>query len=135
MKSNPISDKRLQKLIDKCHIKQIIDYVKTHCHRTIIEKVPKENNTNKQSPPEDHNFKFIITVNYAKDNIKVIINESVKSVREFFIACLVNNLNFNEETFKKFIQIQNKLHDTVCCKRNSSTIATHDFNKLVSINR
>lgn len=58
---------------------------------------------------------------------------AVKNVREHFAACIVHNVIFTEESFKKFIQLQNKLHDTVCDKRNSATIATHDFNKIVSI--
>lgn len=32
--------------------------------------------------------------------------------------------------FKKFLQIQTKLHETVCGKREKSTIATHDLKKL-----
>lgn len=57
--------------------------------------------------------------------------KSVKNVREYLAGCIVQNVSFTEETFKKFIQLQNKLHDTICEKRNSATIATHDFNKLV----
>lgn len=64
---------------------------------------------------------------------KVILTNEVKNVREHFIGCILNNLKFTEESFKKFIQLQNKLHDNICEKRNVATIATHDFNKLVSI--
>lgn len=32
--------------------------------------------------------------------------------------------------FREFLQIQTKLHETVCGKREKSTIATHDLNKL-----
>lgn len=59
------------------------------------------------------------------------VTNAVKNVREYLIGCIVNNINFTEESFKKFIQLQNKLHDSVCEKRNVATIATHDFNKLV----
>lgn len=56
---------------------------------------------------------------------------TVKCVREHLLGCIVNNVSFTEESYKKFIQLQNKLHDSICEKRNSATIATHDFNKLV----
>lgn len=56
---------------------------------------------------------------------------AVKTVREHFLGCIVNNVSFTDDTFKRFIQLQNKLHDTVCDKRIAATIATHDFNKLV----
>lgn len=59
--------------------------------------------------------------------------DEVKNVRDHFIGCIVKNLEFTTETFKKFIQLQNKLHDNICEKRNVATIATHDFDKLVSI--
>lgn len=34
--------------------------------------------------------------------------------------------------FKKFLQLQTKLHDSVCGKREKSTIATHDLHKLLT---
>jgi hypothetical protein len=132
LKNNPISDRRLLKLIDQCRTKQIIDYVKAHCPKTKV-KSPDQKSKNKpdnESDSDEGDFKHVIRVHYAKDNTRVVINESVKSVREFLVACLVSNVTFTEETFKKFIQIQNKLHETVCSKRNLATIATHDFNKL-----
>jgi phenylalanyl-tRNA synthetase beta subunit len=132
LKNNPISDRRLLKLIDQCRTKQIIDYVKAHCPKTKV-KTPDQkskNKTDNESDSDEGDFKHVIRVHYAKDNTRVVINESVKSVREFLVACLVSNVTFTEETFKKFIQIQNKLHETVCSKRNLATIATHDFNKL-----
>lgn len=131
LKNNPISDRRLLKLIDQCRTKQIIDYVKAHSPKTTKPSEPKSNKNEKNKSESDEDFKYTIQVHYAKDNTKIILNESIKTVREFLVACLVSNLSFTEETFKKFIQIQNKLHETVCSKRNLATIATHDFNKLV----
>ncbi|RZC32136.1 leucine-rich repeat-containing protein 47 [Asbolus verrucosus] len=135
LKNNPISDRRLLKLIDQCRTKQIVDYVKAHCPKTSTQPPPNLGKKSKQksesSDSEESDFKHVIRVHYAKDNLKIVVNDSVKTVREFLAACLVDNVSFTEETFRKFIQIQNKLHETVCSKRNSSTIATHDFNKLV----
>ncbi|KAJ8979803.1 hypothetical protein NQ317_001293 [Molorchus minor] len=95
LKSNPISDRRLLKLID---------------HK-------KDRNKSNSEAEEDTNsveYKFILNVTHAPENFKVLIMNSVKSVREHLVACI----------------IQNKLHDTVCEKRNVATIATHDFNKF-----
>lgn len=36
--------------------------------------------------------------------------------------------------FREFLQIQTKLHETVCGKREKSTIATHDLTKLPAVN-
>lgn len=56
--------------------------------------------------------------------------DSVKDIRPFMLCCSVRNLNLDGANFKKFLQIQTKLHETVCEKREKSTIATHDLNKI-----
>lgn len=56
--------------------------------------------------------------------------ETVKSVRPHILCCVVSNLKFDTESFRKFIQMQTRLHDTVCDKRTASTLATHDLAKL-----
>ncbi|XP_050503251.1 leucine-rich repeat-containing protein 47-like [Diabrotica virgifera virgifera] len=139
LKSNPVSDRRLLKLIDQCRTKQVLDYVKQNCPKTTNGDVAskgksKKKNKSKNDDEEDDNsvadYKYSINVKSHNNNFKVIIKNGVKTVREHFAACVVNNVSFTEESFKKFIQLQNKLHDSVCEKRNVATIATHDFNKL-----
>lgn len=39
-------------------------------------------------------------------------------------------MNLGDGNLKKFLQIQSKLHETVCGKRKKSTIATHDLAKF-----
>jgi hypothetical protein len=34
LKGNKLSDKRLLKLVDQCHSKQVLDYVRQHCIRS-----------------------------------------------------------------------------------------------------
>lgn len=43
------------------------------------------------------------------------------------MACVVKNVVLDVDSIKKFLQIQNKLHDGVCEKRRNATIATHDL--------
>lgn len=43
----------------------------------------------------------------------------------------MTNANLGGEALRRFLQLQTKLHETVCGKREKSTIATHDFAKLV----
>ncbi|XP_056638056.1 leucine-rich repeat-containing protein 47-like [Diorhabda sublineata] len=137
LKSNPILDRRLMKLIDQCRTKQVLDYVKQHCPKVVT--IENAGNTKKKTKTKQNHdveeessidYKYNINVKAATDEFKVLIMDSVKSVREHFVACIVDNVSFTEDTFKKFIQLQNRLHDTVCEKRNLATIATHDFNKL-----
>nr|CAI5863456.1 unnamed protein product [Callosobruchus analis] len=136
LKCNPVSDRRLLKLIDQCRTKQILDYVKQHCPKTTIPdtktKDKKKNKKNSDDEDDDLNvnYKHSINITTYDNSFKVVVNNSVTNIRDHIAACLVHGIKFTEDTFKKFIQLQNKLHDTVCEKRNFATIATHDFNKL-----
>lgn len=146
LKSNPITDRRLLKLIDQCRTKQVLDYVKQNCPRignaenVASKKVKKGGKSRQKSDGDsesessnDHQaFKYTIIVKPADEGFKVVVDNSTKSIREHIVCCLVNGVSFTETTFKEFIKLQNKLHDGVCNKRNSATIATHDFAKLVS---
>lgn len=64
------------------------------------------------------------------DTTKVIYNDLVKEVRPFILCCIVKDVNLRDGNLKKFLQIQTKLHEGVCGKREKSTIATHDLLKL-----
>lgn len=61
---------------------------------------------------------------------QVIYEDAVKDVRQYILCCIVENVNLNNGKFREFLQIQTKLHETVCGKREKSTIATHDLQKL-----
>ncbi|XP_034827736.1 leucine-rich repeat-containing protein 47-like [Maniola hyperantus] len=138
LKGNKLSDKRLMKLVDQCRTKQVIDYIREHC--------PKEDNTpavgkgkgkkgkKQEEPPPDeisdlsHSMKIL---HVEDDTVRVkIVEQEVWNIRPFILCCVINELKFDDALFKKFIQLQTKLHDTVCDKRNVATIATHDFGKI-----
>ncbi|KRT82787.1 hypothetical protein AMK59_3514 [Oryctes borbonicus] len=139
LKQNPVSDRRLLKLIDQCHTKQILDYVKQHCTRSTViavsntKKDAKKNNlhTDTKQVAEMDDARYKIHVKHCVDDgLRILVKEDVKSIRGHILACLVHNVQFTEESFKKFIKLQTKLHETICEKRNSATIATHDAKKL-----
>lgn len=50
-----------------------------------------------------------------------------QTVRPHIIACVVKNVTLDVDTMKKFIQLQTRLHEGICDKRNAATIATHDL--------
>lgn len=130
-KDNPIADKKLLKLINQGRSKQILDYLKQNC------PVSVDANKNPTSPiaqeeKGENECLYNMTVHHSTDDgLKIVIKDDVKNVRPYIIACLIKNLTFTDEKFKKFIQMQCKLHDGICDKRQSATIATHDAAKLV----
>ncbi|XP_050668409.1 leucine-rich repeat-containing protein 47-like [Leptidea sinapis] len=139
LKGNKLSDKRLMKLVDQCRTKQVIDYIREHCPKsdatqpTGKSKGKKNKKQDEPLPGDDveelcHTLKIL---HVDDDLMKVKIMESeVWNIRPFILCCVINNLKFSEASFKKFIQMQTKLHDTVCDKRNVATIATHDMQKI-----
>lgn len=65
---------------------------------------------------------------------QVTYDDIVKDVRQFILCCIVENVRLVDGKFREFLQIQTKLHETVCGKREKSTIATHDLLKLPTAN-
>lgn len=139
LKGNKLTDKRFLKLVDQCRTKQIMDYIRDHCPKVDQSQASTAKGKSKKGKREEsqedeasnelcHSLKVL---HVEDDTVKVKIVESqVSGVRPYILCCIVNDLHFTEDSFKKFIQLQTKLHDTVCDKRNAATIATHDFNKI-----
>lgn len=142
LKGNTLTDKRLSKLVDQCHNKQIIEYVKLHCLRqdgsvALNAKSKKGKKVQKLSETENNaNIMEILThklkvLKVTNDTPLIKITKYVKNIRPYIAACIVRNISFTEDTFKKFIQLQTKLHDGICERRNAATIATHDLKLII----
>jgi len=69
-----------------------------------------------------------------EENFRIRMDvDALSGIRPFFVGCIVRNLNLSDDQkFKKFIQLQTKLHDDekMCKKRVAATIATHDCDRL-----
>ncbi|PSN38760.1 Leucine-rich repeat-containing protein 47 [Blattella germanica] len=144
LKGNKLSDKRLLKLVDQCRSKQVLDYVRQHCPRssTSVEapaggkgkkgKKGKKEHADSQAQDNVDQLSHRLQVLYVSDEMPVVtLDEAVKTVRAHIVCCVINNVSFTPESFKKFIQLQTKLHDTVCEKRHAATIATHDLESFM----
>lgn len=71
--------------------------------------------------------KHKIIVTKTEDMCVVKRTNYTQTVRPYMMACIVKNVVLTVDSMKKFIQLQTKLHDTICDKRNAATIATHDL--------
>ena len=144
LKGNSLLDKRLLKLVDQCRTKQVLDYVRQHCSRSDGDSGGGSGNKSKKGKKarklseNESNLNTLekltheLKVLKVTDEVpKIVISEKVKTVRPHIIACIVRNMTFTEESFKKFIQLQTKLHDGICDKRQAATLATHDLNLLM----
>jgi hypothetical protein len=147
LKNNPVADKRLLKLIDQCKSKQILDYVKLHGAvskaKASNEKGKSKNDKTKAKKSTDlanedddaddddtdviNKHKIIVEKSNDETTLKVHYTEDVAIVRPYILCCIVKGILLDQEKLRKFLQMQTKLHDTVCEKREASTIATHDL--------
>lgn len=153
LEDNPIADKRLYKLILQCRTKQICDYVKQHGADTpkggsaaaaaaksdAASKGGKQKEAVAAAAEGDEEVEVAANADtihihrHTDDSLNVVYVDHVKEVRPFILCCVVRACNLDGQNFKRFLQIQSKLHDTVCMKREQSTIATHDLNKITSV--
>ncbi|PIO75495.1 hypothetical protein TELCIR_02454 [Teladorsagia circumcincta] len=78
------------------------------------------------NPFKDGRFKKLANDKRAKMYVKRF--ESVTPVRPFLACCVFSNLDLTGENFKKFINIQTKLHaSSLCANREIAAIGTHEL--------
>ena len=71
-----------------------------------------------------HNYKV------HKSDYKLIIDKSVKDVRPYTVGAIVKNLKLDDEKIREIIQIQEKLHITLCRKRKKGAIGIYPMEHI-----
>ncbi|EGC31656.1 hypothetical protein DICPUDRAFT_50060 [Dictyostelium purpureum] len=61
---------------------------------------------------------------------KLIVDKSVEGVRPVIVAGILRNIEFTQETYDSFIDLQEKLHANICKKRALVSIGTHDLDTV-----
>ncbi|XP_049540390.1 leucine-rich repeat-containing protein 47-like [Anopheles darlingi] len=149
LKGNPLKDKRLLKLVDQCRSKQVLDYVEKSGYQAPkggSTKAPKKGSPSEASeeanapaattpveePPQqeavDEAQLKIVIRKVTPNTPKVSFSAEARTIRPHALFCIVRN--FPVADLKKFLQLQNSLHDVECARREVATIATHDLAKV-----
>lgn len=138
LKGNKLKDKRLLKLVDQCHVKQVMDYIRSHCPKSSTDsnqsKSKKKGKQNKKMDVEDviEILDELQIIHVCDESLKIICTPKVADVRPYIVCCRVLDVDLSESgILKKFITLQTKLHESVCEKRTTATIATHDYSKII----
>ncbi|CAB3985689.1 leucine-rich repeat-containing 47-like [Paramuricea clavata] len=128
---NPIGDNRLKKLIAQCPTKSVLDYVRNTSGKTKGKgKKGKKHSSKSDGDKADEDPQFVIKVERS-DEYKVVIKQSVTDVRPYVVCAIAKQIDLGQpETFKKFINMQTKLHESACDHRAVATIATHCMTSL-----
>uniref|UniRef100_A0A2K6WJ33 B3_4 domain-containing protein n=1 Tax=Onchocerca volvulus TaxID=6282 RepID=A0A2K6WJ33_ONCVO len=133
--NNKFSDNRFKKLVEDPRHKTLtlIDYMKKKAP-----KIPRKNNSeeskansiNKIDRDEYVSNIPVITINYGASHVLIERTKEVSEIRPYIVCCVLKNCSLNAEKMKQLLNIQNKLHSTICGERTIGSIGTHNFCKL-----
>ncbi|XP_037540256.1 leucine-rich repeat-containing protein 47 isoform X2 [Nematolebias whitei] len=151
-KGNKLSDKRLEKMVNGCQTKSILEYLRgkgrgrqgddggdadggrsTDKKKKQQQRKKKGKEVEEQDEVEELN-KMVVRVLHVSDAptaLTVKVSADVKEVRPYLVCCIVTGMNLKAgNALKRFLMAQTKLHDDLCGKRTIATIATHDAQLL-----
>ncbi|XP_023847065.1 leucine-rich repeat-containing protein 47 [Salvelinus sp. IW2-2015] len=158
-KGNKLKDKRLEKMVNGCQTKSILDYLRAggrgkgkgskqadgdgdkadggrNAEKTQTKKQRKQKKkkTEEEEDEVDELNRLVVKVLHVSDNpgaFTVKVANELKDVRPYLVCCVVRGMNFRSgNALKRFLVAQTKLHDDLCGKRTTATIATHDMQLL-----
>ncbi|XP_049851362.1 phenylalanine--tRNA ligase beta subunit-like [Schistocerca gregaria] len=62
--------------------------------------------------------------------VEMHVNASVMEVRPHIVCAVLRNVRMTQRVYKSFIELQEKLHSSICRKRYFASIGTHDLDTL-----
>ncbi|XP_028309950.1 leucine-rich repeat-containing protein 47 [Gouania willdenowi] len=156
-KGNKLSDKRLEKMVNGCQTKSILDYLRGKGRERLAQdgggggdgdgggrgadkKKRQQQQRKKKAADEqeeveelDKMLVRVLHVSEAPTAITVKVSADVKEVRPYLVCCVVRGMKLKPgNSLKRFLMAQTKLHDDLCGKRTIATIATHDVQLVKS---
>jgi phenylalanyl-tRNA synthetase beta chain len=58
------------------------------------------------------------------------VEPSTAAIRPYCVAAILRNVTFTPQSYKSFIDLQDKLHQNICRKRTYVAIGTHDYDTV-----
>ncbi|XP_026988916.1 leucine-rich repeat-containing protein 47 [Tachysurus fulvidraco] len=154
-KGNKLKDKRLEKMVNGCQTKSVLEYLRvggrgkgkgkqldadgaeqSDRNRNVSKKknAAKQRDKKGEVDAVDELQKMVVKILHVSDSssaIMVKVSPQVKDVRPYIVCCIVRGMNLKAgNALKRFLVAQTKLHDDICGKRTTATIATHDLSSL-----
>ncbi|XP_066546666.1 leucine-rich repeat-containing protein 47 [Amia ocellicauda] len=151
-KGNKLKDKRLEKMVNGCQTKSILDYLRAGGRgkgkgkkqdsgekeegreKDRKKKNDKRQKNKKEDEGVDDLNRMVVRVLHISESptaVMVKVTAAVKDVRPYIVCCTVKGMNLKAgNSLKRFLTAQIKLHDEICEKRTAATIATHDLSLI-----
>ncbi len=70
------------------------------------------------------------TYDITESGLEVFIDESVESVRPYFLCGVIKGVDIDDNMLKSIMEMQEKLHTTIGRKRKKLAIGIHDLDKV-----
>ncbi|XP_029910941.1 leucine-rich repeat-containing protein 47 [Myripristis murdjan] len=152
LRGNKFKDKRLEKMVNGCQTKSILDYIRAGSRgkgkgkqgedgddaeaggRNADKRKRQQQRKKKKKVDEEDEVeeldKMVVRVLHVSDAptaLTVKVSEEMKDIRPYLVCCMVRGMNLKPgNALKRFLMAQTKLHEDLCGKRTTATIATHD---------
>ncbi|NXF76793.1 LRC47 protein, partial [Sclerurus mexicanus] len=143
-RGNQLRDKRLEKMVNGCQTKAILEYLraggrgkgKAESTREEVRKKKREKQQKKDSGDGEQDeveeaSRLLVKVLHVSENpapLVVKVSPGIKDVRPFIVCCVLKGVNLKAgNALKRFLSMQTKLHEDICERRTVATIATHDL--------
>uniref|UniRef100_A0A8C8SL71 Leucine rich repeat containing 47 n=1 Tax=Pelusios castaneus TaxID=367368 RepID=A0A8C8SL71_9SAUR len=148
-RGNKLKDKRLEKMVNSCQTKSILEYLrvggrgygkgkgkpdnsdKEESRKKKRDKRQKKDSGDGEQDKLEEVNKLMIKILHIAENpapFIVKVSPNIKEVRPYIVCCAVKGMNLKPgNALKRFLSAQIKLHEDICEKRTAATIATHDL--------
>ncbi|XP_059685995.1 leucine-rich repeat-containing protein 47 [Gavia stellata] len=143
-RGNQLKDKRLEKMVNGCQTKAILEYLRAggrgkgkaesareEARKKKREKPQKKDSGDGEQDELEEASKLLVKVLHVSENpapLVVKASPGVRDVRPFIVCCVLKGVNLKPgNALKRFLSAQTKLHEDICEKRTAATIATHDL--------
>uniref|UniRef100_A0A158P9G5 Leucine-rich repeat protein n=1 Tax=Angiostrongylus cantonensis TaxID=6313 RepID=A0A158P9G5_ANGCA len=128
LSQNPFKDGRFKKLTNdkRAKVSAVIAYISKNTSKSSKDDSTGMAEGDLMSGESLAKNETIVWIGAADFYVKRL--ESVVPIRPFLSCCVLSNLDLTGEHFKKFINIQTKLHDSsLCGHRTIAAIGTHEL--------
>ncbi|RDX55682.1 phenylalanyl-tRNA synthetase [Lentinus brumalis] len=78
-------------------------------------------------PPQ---YKLAYPPGGEADLITATVSKETQQIRPFFACAVLRNVKFTERSYESFIDLQDKLHQNLCRRRQFVAIGTHDLDTI-----
>ncbi|KAF5344142.1 hypothetical protein D9758_008827 [Tetrapyrgos nigripes] len=81
----------------------------------------------KGEPPH---YRLVYPPGGESDILALSVNPETKKIRPFIAGAILRNVKFTSRSYASFIDLQDKLHQNICRRRQLVAIGTHDLDTL-----